>query len=199
MSNTLWPHELQHARFPIQPFHPRHPLLLLPLTFPSIRVFSRELSVHINRQSIGASTSVLPMSIQGWFPLGLTGFISLLSKGLSRVFSSTRIQKYQSLALSLLYGPTLTSIHDYWTNHSFDQIDLCQQIMSLLFNVLSRFVIAILPRSKWLLISWLQVTVHVDSRAQENKMWHCFYFFPICLLWSDRTRCHDLHFFNVEF
>ena len=54
--------------------------------------------------------------------LGLTGWISLESKGLSRVFSNTTIQK-----LSFLYGPTLTSIHDYWKNHSFDSMDLCQQ------------------------------------------------------------------------
>ena len=59
--------------------------------------------------------SVLPMNIQGWFILGLTGLISLLSKGLWRVFSSI-----SSLVLSLLYGLTLTSVHDYWKNHSFD-------------------------------------------------------------------------------
>ena len=64
--------------------------------------------------SIGApaSASVLPMNIQALFPLGLTGLISLLSKGLSRVFSSTTIQKHHSSALSLLYSPTLTFVHD---------------------------------------------------------------------------------------
>ena len=74
-----------------------HPLLLLPSICPSIRVFSNELAFRIRGQSIGASTlaSVLPMNIQGWFLLGLTGLISLLSKGLSRVFSSTTIQRYQ--------------------------------------------------------------------------------------------------------
>ena len=73
-----------------------HPLLLLPSFFPSIRDFSNELAFPSCGQSIGASAlaSVLPMNIQGWFPLGLTGLISLLSKGLSRVFSST-IQKHQ--------------------------------------------------------------------------------------------------------
>ena len=79
-------------------------------------------------QGIGpaASTSVLLMNIQGWFPLGLTGLISLLSKGLSRIFSNTTIQRHHSLALSL-YGPTLTSIHDYWKNHSFDNMEPCLQ------------------------------------------------------------------------
>ena len=61
-----------------------------------------------------------------------------------------------SSGLSLLYGPTLTSAHDYWKNHNFNYMYLCQQRMSLLFNMLSRFVIALFPRSKCLLISWLQ-------------------------------------------
>ena len=59
-------------------------------------------------------------------------------------------------AVSLLYDPTLTSVHDYWKNHSFDCMDLVGKVMFLLFNTLSRFVIAFLQRSKCLLISWLQ-------------------------------------------
>ena len=70
--------------------------------------------------AISASASVLPMNAQDWFLLGLTGWISLQSKGLSRVFSNTTVQKHQFLALSFLHGPTLTSIHDYWKNHSLD-------------------------------------------------------------------------------
>ena len=73
-------------------------------------------------QSIGASTStsVLLMNIQYWFPLGFTGLISLVSKGLSRVFSKPQLKSFNSLVFSLLYGPALTSIHDYWKNYSFD-------------------------------------------------------------------------------
>ena len=95
----------------IQPSH----LLLMPSVFTSVRIFSNELT-------LSASASVLPMNIQGWFPVGLTCLISLLSKGRSRVFSSTTVQKLTdfSIALSLLYAPTVTSIHDYWKNHSFD-------------------------------------------------------------------------------
>ena len=72
-------------------------------------------------QNIGASSlsSVLSMNIQDWVPLWLTGWISLQSKGLSRVFSSTTVQSISSSALSLLYGWTLTFIHDYWKNRSF--------------------------------------------------------------------------------
>ena len=60
------------------------------------------------------------------------------------------------MALSLLYGPTLTSVHDYWKNHSFEYRDFVSKVMSLLFNMLSRLVIYFLPSSKRLLISWLQ-------------------------------------------
>ena len=74
-----------------------------------------------------ASESVLPMNVQGWFPLRLTGLISLLSKGLSRVFASTQFESINSLALSLLYGPALTSICDYWKDHRFSYVDLCWQ------------------------------------------------------------------------
>ena len=73
-------------------------------------------------QSIGVSVSasVLPMNIQDWFPLGWTGWISLQSEGLSRIFSGNTVQKYQSSMLSFLYGPTVTSMYDYWKNNSFD-------------------------------------------------------------------------------
>ena len=72
------------------------PLLLLPSIFPSIRVFSNESVLHISGQStrVSASASLLPMNTQDWSPLGWTGWISLQSKGLSRVFSSTTVQKH---------------------------------------------------------------------------------------------------------
>ena len=73
-----------------------HPLLLLPSIFPSISVFSNEFTLCIRWPSIGASASDFPVNIQSWFPLGLTGLISLQSKGLSRVFSSNTAQKHQS-------------------------------------------------------------------------------------------------------
>ena len=74
-----------------------HPLLLLPSIFLSVRIFSNRAVLHIKRPKHGSfsSTSVLPMNIQDWFPLGLTGWISLQSKGLSRVFSNTTVHKHQ--------------------------------------------------------------------------------------------------------
>ena len=100
-----------------------------PLSFPSPPAFYLSQhqglfkwvsSSYPRGQSIGASASVLPMNIQDWFPLGWTGWISLQSKGFSTVFSNNTVQKYQFFVLSFLYGPTLTSIHDYWKNHSLD-------------------------------------------------------------------------------
>ena len=99
------------------------PFLLLPSIFPSIRVFSNELALITSAgQSIEASAlaSVLPMNIQDWFPLGLTGWISLQSKAISRVFSDTTVQKHQFFGTQPSHSPTLTSIHDHWKNHSLD-------------------------------------------------------------------------------
>ena len=105
------------------------PLLLLPSIFPSIRVYSKSRIFALGGQSIGASASasVLPMNIQGWFPLASIGW-SLSCPGNSQESSpAPQFKSINSSALSLLYGPTLTSIHDYWKNRSFDYMDLCQQ------------------------------------------------------------------------
>ena len=108
------------------------PLLLCLQSSPASRSFPVNLSFVSGGQTIGASVSatVLPMNIQGWFPLELTGFISLRSKGLSRIFSSLKallqFESINSLPFILLYGPTLTSVHDYWKNHSFHYTDFCQ-------------------------------------------------------------------------
>ena len=98
------------------------PLLLLPPIPPSIRVFSNESTLHMRWPSIGVSASptVLQMNTQDWSPLGWTGWISLQSKGLSRVFPTSQFKSNHFLALSFLHSPTLTSIHDHWKNHSLD-------------------------------------------------------------------------------
>ena len=96
------------------------PLLLLLSVFPSITVFSNDSILPSRGQSIGSSASVLPVNIQGWFPLALTGLISLQSKGLSRVFSNTTSQNHHFFGAQPSYDLTLTSIHDYWKHQSFD-------------------------------------------------------------------------------
>ena len=99
-----------------------HPPLLLPSIFPASGSLQMSQFFTSGSQSIGVSASVLvfPVNIQDWFPFGLTGLISLLSKGLSRVFFNSTVQSMNSSVLSFLSSPTLTSIHDYWKNHSFD-------------------------------------------------------------------------------
>ena len=114
------PIHIHHVSDTIQPAHPLSSPS--PPTFPSIRVFPMSQFFASGGQSneVSASASVLPMNIQDWFPLGWTGWISLQSKGPSKVFCNTTVQKDHFSVLSFLYSPTLTSIYDYWKNHSFD-------------------------------------------------------------------------------
>ena len=100
--------------------------------------------------------------------------------------------------LSLLYGTTFTSIHDYWQNHSFDYTDL-GEMLSLLLYILSRFVIDFLSRSRHLLISWLQSPSAVILEAKKKKSVTLSTFFPVYLPLSDGTRYHDLWFLHVQF
>ena len=80
-----------------------------------------------------------------------------------------QFESINSLMLSLLCGPVLTSVHDYWKNHSFDYMDILGKEMSLLFNMLPRLVIAFLPRSKHLLISWLKSPLGVILEPPKIK------------------------------
>ena len=141
VSDSLWTHELQHARPPCPSPTPRVHSNLCPLvsdaiqpsssvfafsscpqSFPASRPFQISQLFTSGGQSIGVSpsTSVLPKNPQNWSPLGWTGWISLQSKGLSRVFSNTTVQSINSSALSFLHSPTLTSIHDHWKKRSLD-------------------------------------------------------------------------------
>ena len=127
-------------------------------SFPASGSFPMSQFFTSGGQSIGvsASASVLSMNIQDCFLLGLTGWIFLLSKGLSSVFSNTTIQKHQFFDAQFLYSPTLTSTHDYWKETiALTSWTFVRRVMSLLFNMLSRLVIGFLPRGKRLLISWL--------------------------------------------
>ena len=138
------------------------------------------------------------MNIQDWFPFGLTGLISLLSKGFLSL-----LQLHSSKA-SVLQHSVFFMVH---LSHLFmttgETITLTIEIlvgrvMSLLFNTLSRFVVAFLPRSKCLLISWLQLPSAVIFEPKKLRLL-LFPCFPIYLPWSNGTRCHDLDFLNIEF
>ena len=169
--------------------HPilHHPLLLLPSIFPSISVFSNE-TVHHQVAKVLASASVLPMNTQDWFPLGLIGLISLQFKGLSRVFSNTTVQKHQffSTQLSLWSNSHIRKII-IWKTIALTRHTFVGKVMSLLFNMLSSFIIAFLSRSKYLLISWLQSPSAVIVEPQKVS-WSLFLLFP-CLFamkWWDQ-------------
>ena len=191
MSASLWPHELHHTRLPcpsptpgaysnscpsIQWCHPTISSTVIPFSF-HLQYFPASGSFQMSqfftsdgqRFRGSASASVFPMNIQDWFPLGLTGWISLQSKGLSRVFSSTTVQSISSLVLSFLHSPTLTSTHDHWTNHALTRQTFVGNVMYLLFNMLSRLVIAFLPRSKHLLMLWLQSPSAVILEPKKIK------------------------------
>ena len=97
-----------------------HPLLLLPSIFPRIRVFfpvSHLFTSHGQNIGVSTSASVLSMTIQDWSPLGLTGLISLSSRVSQESSPTPQFKSINALSLSFLYGPTLTSIHDYWKSH----------------------------------------------------------------------------------
>ena len=130
---TLCTHKLQHARLPCSSPSPRACSNVCPLSWwchPAISSCVIRFSFCLQSftasgsflmiwllvsgvQSIRASTSVLPMNIQGWFPLGLTGLISLSPRNSQESSSTPQFKSINSLALGLLYGPALTSIHDY--------------------------------------------------------------------------------------
>ena len=142
-------------------------------------------------QSIGASASVLPMNIQDWFPLGLTGLISLQSKGVKS------LHQHQSSKASILQHSAFFVVklsHPYMTTGktiALTRWTSVSKVIALLFNMLSRLVITFLSMSKHILISWLQSPSAVI--LGPKKVCHCL---PIYLPWSDGTGYHDLSFFE---
>ena len=149
-------------------------------------------------QRFGVSASVLPMNIQDWSPLGLIGWISPnQSQGTSRIFSNTKFRSINSSALNFFI---VQLSHPYTTTGKTTDLtrwNFVSKAVSQLFSMLSRLVIAFLPRSKHLLISWLQSPSAVILEPCQNKVYHCFHCLPIYLPWSDGTRCQNLHFLNV--
>ena len=191
LSDSLWPHESQHARplcpSPTPRVHPNscassrwcHPTISssvvpfssCPQSLPASGSFPMSQLVAWGGQSIGvsASTSVLPMNTQDWSPSEWTGWISLQSKGLSRVFSNTTVQKHQFFGTQLS-SPSNSHIHTWlWSCIALTRWTFVVKVMSLLLNMLSRLVITFLPRSKRLLISWLQSPSAVTLEPPKIK------------------------------
>ena len=192
MSRSFWPHGLQHARLP----HPTPspgvcsnscpsgqwchqtisssdiPFSSCLLSFPASESFPKNKLFTSGGQSIraSASVSVLPMSIQDWSPLGWTGLISLQTKGPPRIFSNTTVQKHQFFgAQSSLWSNS--HIHTWLLekNIALTTQIFVSKVISLFFNMLSRLVIAFLPMSKHLLISWLQSPSPVILKPKKIK------------------------------
>ena len=189
MSNSLRPNGMQHARFPCPSLFPRdfsnlHPLSWwchltilasvnhfssCPQSFPASGSFPMSQLFTSGRQNIEdlAIASVIPVNIQGWFPLELTGLISLQSEGLWRVFSNITIWKHQffcdqpSLWSNSHMTIGKTTVLTIWT--------FVIKVMSLFSNILSRFLIAFLPRNKRLLMSWLQSPFAVILEPKQIK------------------------------
>ena len=134
-----------------------HPLLL-PTILPSIRVFSNESGHYIRwPKHWSFSFSISPSNEYSGLISFMIGWFDLLAvQGtLKRLFPTPQFESINSSEPSLLYSPTLTSIHDYCKTIALTIRTFVGKVMSLLFNMLSRLVIAFLPRSKHLLISWL--------------------------------------------
>ena len=212
MSNSSRPHGLHHSRLPCPSPSPRvgpsacslhwwcHPaispsdslLSSCPQFFPASGTFPMNCLFTSGDQNTGTSGSASdsPVNIQGWSPF---------SPRDSQESSPTpQFKSINSSVFNVLHVPTLTSLHDYWKNCSFDIRTFVGKVMFLLLNTLSMFVITFLPRRKCLLISWLQspsavilepkkiksVTASIVSHLFAMKWWH---------------QIHDLSFLNAEF
>ena len=208
VSDSLLPHGLQHTR-PLVPHqlpvysnscplsqwcHPTISSSVIPFasclqSFPASGSFPMSQFFASGGQSIGvsASASVLPMNIQDWFPLGWTGWISLLSKGLSRVFSNTTVPKLWWINSSGSAFFIVQLLHPYMTTRktiALTRWTFVDKVISLLLNILSSLVITFLPRSKRLLISWLQSPSAVLLEPKKIKSATVSIVFP--------SICHEV-------
>ena len=224
MSNSLWPHELQHARLPCPSQTPRacsnscpssqwchpmpsnhlilcHPLLLLPSIFPSIKVFSNESVLRIRWPKYWSFIfNISPSSEYSGLISFRMDWPDLLE--VQRTLKSI-LQHHSSKALVLWHSAffMVQFSHPYMTTGKSVALTtwtFVGKVMSLLFNMLSGLVIAFLPSRKCLLISWLQSPSAVILKPKKIKSFTLTIVSPNYLPWSDGTGCHDLHFFNVE-
>ena len=173
------------------------PLLRLSI-FPSIRVFSNGSFLYIKWPKYWSfSFSISPSNeYSGQISFRMDWLDLLAVQGTLK----TLLFCFWILCCSAFFIVQLS--HPYKTTGK--TIALTRQIfvgkvMSLLFNMLPRLVIAFLPRSKHLLIPWLQSPSAVILEPKKNKVCHCFHYFPNYLPWIDGTKCHDLSFLNIEF
>ena len=177
------------------------PLLLLPPIPPSIRVFSNESTPHMRWPKYRRfSFSISPSNDHPGLISFRMDWLNLLA--VQETFKS--LLQHHSSKPSILWRSAFFIVqlsHPYMTTGK--TIALTRQtfvgkVMSLLFSMLPRLVRTFLPRSKRLLISWLQSPSAVILEPPKNKVWHCFHCFLIYFPWSDGNRCRDLRFLNIE-
>ena len=218
VSNSLWPHELQHARPPCLSPTPRaysnscplsqwcHPAIsssVVPVSsclqsFPSIGSFQMSQFFASGGQSIGDSASTLVLNeYSGLISLRM-GWLDLLE--VQGALKS--LLQHQSSKASILQGSAFFIVqlsHPYMSTGktiALTRWNFVDKVMSLLFNMLSRLVITFLPRSEVSCNFMAAVTICSDFGPPQNKVCPCF---PIYLPWSDGTGCHDPRFLNVVF
>ena len=177
------------------------PLLFLPSIFPSIKVFSNEIGLHIRWPKYWSfSFSISPSNEYSGLISFRMGWLDLLAvKGTLNSFLQHHSSKTWFLRHSTFFLVQLS--HPYMTTGktvALTRWTFVGKVMSLLFKMLSMLVIAFLPMSKNLLVSWLQSPSAVILEPPKTAC-HCFYCFPIYLPWSDGAGCHDLSILNVKF
>ena len=221
MSNSLWPHESQHAKPPYPSPTPEvysnscpssrwcHPAIsssVIPFsfcpqslpesgTFPMSQLFTwgdqKYWSFSFSISHSSEHPGLIPFRMDWLDLLAVQGSLKSLQH------HSSKASIFWCLAFF-----TVQFSHPYMTTGktiALTRRTFFGKVMSLLFNMLSRLVITFLPRSKRLLISWLQSpSAVILELKKKKKVWHCFHCFPIYFPWSDGTRCHDLIFLNVE-
>ena len=221
MSHSLWPHGLQLAKPPCPSANPRacsnswalisdaihtsHPLLSPSPPAFNIRqhkgLFQWVSSLHQVEKYCSFSFNISPSNEYSGLISFKIDWVDLLA--------------VQETLKSLLQNHSLKELilwcsaffifqlsHSYMTTGktiALTRWTFVSKVISLLFNILSRLVIAFLLRNKGLLISWLQSPSAVILEPPHNKVSHCFHCLPIYLPWSDRPGCHDLRFLNVKF
>ena len=209
MSSSLWPCGQQHARLLCPPLSwevcsdswplsqwchltissSAAPFSIFLQSSPASGSFPVTWAFTSGGLSIGASASVsvLPMKIQDWLLSDWLVWSPCSTRDSQESSPAPQFESTSSLALSLLYGPTLTFIHDYWKNHVALTIQtFVGKVMSLLFNILSRFIIAFLARSKHLLILWLQFPTAVILEPNKIKSITAPLFFPLLFALTER-------------
>ena len=172
------------------------PFSSCPQSFPASGSFPVSQLFESNGQSIGvsASASVLPKNIEDWSPLGWTGWISLQSKGLSRVITNTTVWKHQFFSAQLSFMIQLSRPY-MTTGKSIALCVLCRQSDISAFNTVFRFVVAFLPRSKRPWMSWLQSPTSVILEPKKKNL-SLLPLFP--LLFATKWCDHDLSLLNAE-